>query len=154
VQGDLLETAAIQRLLWIPGIGRLLAFTIYLEIDDIQRFPTVQHFWSYCRLVPGAADSAGQRRHRVSKHGNRYLQLAFGHAAVRAVPYYPEIRHWYLPWKRQKPIRVARALVATEVAQSVYVVLKEGGDCNQEFKGTPLTKRKQASWPRRTSPSA
>src|SRR5678809_1579382 len=27
IQGDLLEDAAIQRLLWIPGIGRLLAFT-------------------------------------------------------------------------------------------------------------------------------
>ena len=39
VQGDLLEDAAVQRLLWIPGIGRLLAFTIYLEIDDIHRFP-------------------------------------------------------------------------------------------------------------------
>ena len=25
----------IQRLLWIPGIGRILAFTIYLEIDGI-----------------------------------------------------------------------------------------------------------------------
>lgn len=154
VQGELLDTPAVQRLLWIPGIGRILAFTLYLEIDDIQRFPTVKHFWSYGRLVPGAADSGGRQRHRASKDGNRYLKLAFGHAAVRAVQYYPEIRQWYQRWKRQKPVRVARALVAKELAHSVYVVLKEGVDFHQQFKGTPLTTRKQASWPRRASPSA
>jgi len=53
IQGDLLDTPAIQRLLWIPGIGRLLAFTLYLEIDDIQRFPDVRHFWSYCAWCRG-----------------------------------------------------------------------------------------------------
>lgn len=153
VQGDLLDTPAIQRLLWIPGIGRILAFTMYLEIDDIQRFPTVKHFWSYCRLVPGAADSGGKQRHRASKDGNRYLKLAFGHAAIRAVQYYPEIRQWYHRWKRKKLMQVARALVAKELAKSVYIVLKEDVDFDQQFKGTPLTKQKQASWPRRASPS-
>ncbi len=154
VQGNLLEDAAVQRLLWIPGIGRLLAFTIYLEIDDVRRFPTVKHFWSYCRLVPGAADSGGKQRHKASRDGNRYLKLAFSHAAIRAVQYFPEVRQWFQRWKRKKPIRVARTLVAKELAQAVYVVLSEGVDFNQQFKGTPLTKRKQASWPRRASPSA
>jgi len=154
IQGDLLETPAIQRLLWIPGIGRIVAFTIALEIDDIHRFPTVRHFWSYCRLVPGAADSGGRHRHRASKDGNRYLKLAFSHATVRAIQYFPEVRQWYQRWKRKKPIRIARALVAKELAQSVYHVLKDGVDFNQQFKGTPLTRQKQARWPRRASPSA
>ena len=35
----------------------------------------------------------------------------------------------------------------------MHVVLSEGVDFNQQFKGTPLTKRKQASWPRRASPA-
>ncbi|MDO8665081.1 MAG: IS110 family transposase [Gemmatimonadales bacterium] len=153
IQGQLLDDAAVQRLLWIPGIGRLLAFTLYLEIDDIQRFPTVKHFWSYCRLVPGADDSGGRHRHKTSRDGNRYLKLAFSHAAIRAVQYFPEVRQWFQRWKRKKPVRVARALVAKELAKSVYVVLKDGVDFDQQFKGTPLTKRKQASWPRRASPS-
>lgn len=59
IQGELLDPPAIQRLLWIPGIGRIVAFTLALEIADIQRFPTVRHFWSYCRRVPGAANSGG-----------------------------------------------------------------------------------------------
>ncbi len=153
VQRDLLDDETVQRLLWIPGIGRILAFTIYLEIDDIHRFPTVRHFWSYCRLVPGAADSGGKQRHRRSKDGNRYLKLAFSHAAIRAVQYFPEVRQWFQRWKRRKPVRVARALVAKELAKAVYIVLKEGVAFNQQFKGTPLTRRKQASWPRRASPS-
>lgn len=154
IQGELLDTPALQRLLWIPGIGRIVAFTIALEIDDMHRFPTVRHFWSYCRLVPGAADSGGRHRHRASKDGNRYLKLAFSHASVRAIQYFPEVRQWYQRWKRKKPVRIARALVAKELAQSVYHVLKDGRDFNQQFKGTPLTRQKQARWPRRASPSA
>jgi hypothetical protein len=123
-----LETPAIQRLLWIPGIGRIVAFTIALEVDDIVRFPTIRHFWSYCGLVPGAADSGGRQRHRASKDGNRYLKLAFSHAAVRAIQQFPEVRHWYQRWKRKKPARIARALVAKELAQSVSHVLKDGVD--------------------------
>ena len=76
------------------------------------------------------------------------------HAAIRAVQYFPEVRQWFQRWKRKKPIRVARALVAKELAKSVYVVLSQGVEFDQQFKGTPLTKRKQASWPRRASPSA
>jgi transposase len=155
IRPALLDCPDIQRLLWIPGIGRLTAFTIYLEVDGITRFPTVQHFWSYCRLVPGAANSAQRTRHRSgNKDGNRYLKLAFSHATIRAIQYFPEIRAWYQRWKRKKPLNVARALVAKELAKSVYVVLHEQVDFNHQFKGTPLTRQKQARWPRRASPSA
>jgi transposase len=81
----LLPTADVQRLRWIPGIGRLLAFTIWLEIDGIGRFPSARDFVSYCRLVPGAGNSGGKTRHKRTKDGNRYLKLAFHHAAVRAI---------------------------------------------------------------------
>jgi transposase len=81
----LLPNPDIQCLLWIPGIGRICAFTLYLEIDGIERFPDERHFFSYCRLVPGADDSAGKRRHKTSKDGNRYLKIVFTHAANRAI---------------------------------------------------------------------
>ena len=35
----------------IPGVGKVLSLIIILEIGDIKRFPTVQKFASYCRLV-------------------------------------------------------------------------------------------------------
>jgi transposase len=72
--GLLLYTEDIQRLLWISGIGRLNAFTIFLELDGIKRFPCVKNFYSYCRLVPGAQNSGGRTRHGSSKEGNKYLK--------------------------------------------------------------------------------
>ena len=36
---SLIPNEDIQRLLWIPGIGKMNAFNILLEVDDIKRFP-------------------------------------------------------------------------------------------------------------------
>ncbi len=63
LQPQLIPNADVQRLLWIPGIGKLVAFTLYLEIDGIDRFDAVRQFFSYCRVVPGADNSAGKRWH-------------------------------------------------------------------------------------------
>lgn len=151
----LIPNEDIQRLLWIPGIGKVNAFTLYTEIDGIERFPSAKQFFSYCRLVPGAANSGGRTRHRSgSKQGNRYLKLAFSHAAVRAVQYYPEIRAFYKAKKRKKPDKIARTLVALEIARIVYHVLSKQEDFNGLFKGKPLSRRKQSQWPRLASPSA
>jgi len=149
----LIPNADVQRLLWIPGLGKVPAFTVYTEIDGIARFPSVQQLFSYCRLVPGADNSAGRTRHRSgSKAGNRYLKLAFSHAGIRAVQYYPEIRAFFQAKARKKPIRIARTLVALELARIVYQVLTEQEDFNGRFKGRPISRRKHAQWPRRASP--
>ena len=59
----LIPNAEVQRLLWVPGLGKVNAFTIYTEIDGIARFPSERQFFSYCRLVPAhclpRADQAG-----------------------------------------------------------------------------------------------
>ena len=44
----------------VPGIGKILALTILYEIHDIARFPRVQEFVSYCRLVKCSRQSAGK----------------------------------------------------------------------------------------------
>lgn len=151
----LIPNADVQRLLWIPGIGKVNAFTIYTEIDGITRFPTPRQFFSYSRLVPGADNSGGRTRHRSgSKAGNRYLKLAFSHAAIRAVQYYPEIRAFFKAKARRKPIRIARTLVALELARIVYHVLTKQETFNGHFKQCPLSRRKHAQWPRRASPPA
>jgi transposase len=45
----------------VPGIGEILSLVLLYEIHDIQRFPRVQDFVSYCRLVKCAKESAGKR---------------------------------------------------------------------------------------------
>lgn len=116
----LIPNADVQRLLWIPGLGKVNACTIYTEIDGIARFPSAGQFFSSSRLVPGADNSGGRTRHRSgSKAGNRYLKLAFSHAGIRAVQYNPEIRAFLKAKARRKPIRIARTLVALELARIV-----------------------------------
>ena len=44
----------------VPGIGENLGLTLLYEIGDINRFPTVKDFLSYCRLVKGTVASAGK----------------------------------------------------------------------------------------------
>jgi transposase len=150
----LLPDEQIQHLLWIPGLGMINAFTIHLEIDDIERFPDVRNFLSYARLVPGSDNSSRKVRHRHSKEGNRYLKLAFSHAAVRAIQYYPEIKSHYQRQLRRKPKAIARGIVAKELGKIVYYVLKTGKPYDGTFKGKALTKSKLPEWPRRTSPDA
>jgi transposase len=86
----------------VPGIGKLGAYTLVLEIDTIQRFPTVRHLHSSCRVVPGADNSAGKTRHKRSRDGNRYLKQVFHTAAIRAAQYHPEIRREYRRLARRK----------------------------------------------------
>lgn len=144
----------VQRLLRIPGIGKAVAFSVRLEVDDITRFESDRAFFSYCRVVPGASNSGDRVRHKRSRDGNRYLKLAFSHAAVRAVQYYPEVRAWYGSKKRRKPEAVARALVAKEIARIVYHVLSKHQDFNGQFKGVALSRTKKEQWPLLASPAS
>jgi transposase len=149
-----LATPDAQRLVWIPGVGKMIAYTLLLEIDDIRRFPTVRQFHSYCRLVPGSKDSAAARRHKRSRDGNRYLKVAFHHAAVRSVQYFPEIRAEYQRLARRKGKPIARALIAMELASIVYHVLTRQEAFNGRFRGVTLTTTKTRQWPRLANPPA
>lgn len=139
----------VQRLLWIPGIGKTVAFTIRLEVAGIDRFPTAKQFFSYCRLVPGASDSGGNTSHSHRKDGNKYLKIAFSHAGVRAVQYYPVVRSFFERKAREKPEAIARAIVAKEIARICYHVLRKREDFNGRFKGVPMSRQKNPNWPRR-----
>jgi len=145
----------IQRLLWIPGIGKILAFTIYLEIDGIERFPDVNKFYSYSRLVPGADNSNKKMKHKSgNKDGNRYLKIAFSEASTRAVQYYKEIKQFHQSKSRKKHISIAWALVSKEIAKICYYVLTNKTDFDNKFKGIELSRVKSLQWPRLASPGA
>jgi transposase len=137
----------IQHLLHIPGIGKLSAFTIYLEIDGIERFV------SYCRLVPAADNSNRHLHHRSSKDGNKYLKIAFSDASVHAIQYYPEYKRFYQKLARRSNEATARIIVAKELAKIVYYVLKNKTQY-KGLKGQPISRRKSQQWPRLSSPDA
>jgi transposase len=73
----------LYRLRTVPGIGEILRLVLRYEIHDIQRFPRVQEFVSYCRLVKCAKEAAGKRYGTSGTTiGNAYLTWAFAEAAV------------------------------------------------------------------------
>src|SRR6201993_4934677 len=77
------DAQSFARLQSVPGIGQILALVILYEIQDIARFPRVQDFLSYCRLVKCAKESAGKRYGFSGKKiGNPQLRWAFAEAAV------------------------------------------------------------------------
>ena len=55
------DPGVFHRLRSVPGIGKILALTILYEVHDIARFPRVQDFVSYARLVRCEHSSAGKK---------------------------------------------------------------------------------------------
>jgi transposase len=74
---------AFHRLRSVPGIGKVLALTILVEIHDISRFGRVQEFASHARLVKGQKKSGGKKLGTSgAKMGNVHLKWAFSEASV------------------------------------------------------------------------
>ena len=109
-----------------PGIGQILALTILYEIGDIQRFPSVQKFASYSRLVKCKAESAGKLYGTSgNKIGNGYLKWAFSEAAVLYLRGNDKAKR-YLE-KLQKRMNKAKALsaLAHKIGRCIYFMLRD-----------------------------
>jgi len=55
------EAHTLYLLQTVPGIGKILSLVRLYAIPDIGRFPRVQDFASYARLVKCSKESAGKR---------------------------------------------------------------------------------------------
>jgi transposase len=76
------ETESTQLLLTLPGVGRILAPVIALEVGDVSRFPDAEHLASYAGTTPRVHSSGDKTRYgRLRSDVNRYLKWAFVEAA-------------------------------------------------------------------------
>src|ERR1051325_10349384 len=90
------EIPLYEKLLTIPGIGRILGMTITMEVGDIGRFQTDGDFASYCRLVDARRLSNGKcKGDNNQKCGNKYLAWAFVEASNYARRFDEHCRRWY-----------------------------------------------------------
>jgi transposase len=113
------------RLRSIPGIGRILGLVILYEIHDIDRFPRVQDFVSYCRLVKSAKESAGKRMGTSGKKiGNVHLKWAFSEAAVLFLRRNAEAVKYREKLARKHGKAKSLTILAHKLARSVYYILK------------------------------
>ena len=115
-----------KKLLTVPGIGKILALTIMFETGDIQRFPDVGNYASYCRCVGSTKLTNGKKKGEGNrKNGNKYLSWAYLEAANFAVWSYPYIRKYYQKKMSKTNKIVAIKTVAHKLARASYYVMKD-----------------------------
>jgi transposase len=109
------------RLRAIPGVGQLLALVLLDDIHDIHRFPRVQDFVSYCRLVKCAQASAGKRSGTSgAKIGHAYLQWAFSEAAGLCLRATPAGQRYLARLENKHGQGKALTVLAHKLARAVY----------------------------------
>jgi len=133
----------------LPGVGKILAPILWLEIGDIERFPRAENLASYAGLVPRVISSGGHIRHGgTCRNVNRYLKWAFVEAATCATHLraYRE-GHIGLLYRRLAPGKGhGRAIVAVarHLAEASYWMLRKREPYRQPQPHTPSSKFGQA----------
>ncbi|PLX98988.1 MAG: IS110 family transposase [Desulfuromonas sp.] len=118
----------------IPGVGRILSLVMMYEIEDISRFPRVQDFASYCRLVKPSKESNGKAYgHSGKRIGNAHLRWAFGEAVVLMLkgnkPAQAMVQKLASKYGKGK----ALAILSHRLGRAVYYMLKNQVPFNQEL---------------------
>jgi transposase len=131
VETHILQTAtahdpmALQVLRTIPGIGKILSLVLVYEIHTITRFPRVQQFTSYARLIRPVKESAGKRTGFANgKMGNAYLKWAFSEAVVLFLRETREAQPYIRRLERKYGQNKTKGILAHRLGRTVYYMLK------------------------------
>jgi transposase len=108
----------------IPGIGKVLATIILLEIGSISRFLDVGDFASYARCVHSKRISNGEKKGQGdTKNGNKYLSWAFVEAADFAARFCPEDTRFHAKKFAKTNGAVAIKALVHQLAKACYHML-------------------------------
>ena len=119
------DPQALYRLRTVPGIGPIISLVILYEIGDINRFPRVQDFASYARLVKCSRESAGKRYGTSgAKIGNVHLKWAFSEAAVMFLRGNPEGMKFKKRLEKKHGKAKSLSILAHKLGRTVYYLLK------------------------------
>ena len=118
------DVQTFSRLQSVPGIGQILALVIVYEIQDIARFPRVQDFISYCRLVK-CAKEANHKRVGTSgkKIGNVHLGWACAEAAALFLRHNQPGKAYFTKLEHKHGKAKALTVLAQKLARAVYYLL-------------------------------
>jgi transposase len=113
-----------ERLLTLPGVGRILGMTITMETGEIGRFKTDGHWASYCRLVDAKRLSNGkQKGENNAKCGNKYLAWAFVEASNFARRRDERCRRWYDRKAAKTSKIIATKALACKLAKAAWHIM-------------------------------
>jgi len=120
------------KLLAVPGIGEILGLTIMLEVGNIDRFPTVGDYSSYCRCIRSIRTSNSKvTGYGNSRNGNKYLAWAYLEAVHYARRYHEAIRSYYEKKRAKTNKIVAIKTVSHKLARASYYVMRDGVDYDE-----------------------
>jgi len=109
----------------IPGIGRILGLVILYEIETIKRFPSVQDFVSYSRLVKCSKESNGKKYGSSGKKiGNAHLKWAFSEAAVLFLKGNEPAKRYLNKLTAKHGKGKALSILAHKLGRAAYFMLK------------------------------
>lgn len=129
VLGCARELPCYERLVSIPGIGRILGMTITMEVGDVGRFKTNGDFASYCRMVDAKRLSNGKHKaDNNRKCGNKYLAWAFVEAANFARRYDEQCRRWYDRKAAKTSKVIATKALGCKLAKAAWHVMAKQCD--------------------------
>ena len=133
IEGAVLKCARelpfYEKLLTLPGVGKILGMTITMEVGDIARFKTDGDFASYCRAVDSRRMSNGkQKGENNQKCGNRYLSWAFVEAAHCARRSDEHCRRWYDRKQARTSTMIATKALACKLAKAAWHVMARNTD--------------------------
>ena len=97
------DASAFYLLKSIPGVGRILALTLIYEIQTIDRFPRVQDFLSYSRLVFSEAAALFLRDNPDGKRLRSRLERKHGKAKAMSILAAKLGRAVYFMLRRHQP---------------------------------------------------
>ena len=108
----------------IPGIGKLLALLLAVEIGDIKRFPNDRAFASYAGLVPSVS-SSGDKTHlgETSQKSNPYIRWALAEAVSHVVKKDPVYKAFYDKLESKRGKSKARVAIMHKLIRAIFVML-------------------------------
>jgi len=131
LEGTLRDQAAVEDpdtlelLRTIPGVGPILSLTLLYELHDIARFPRVQDFLSYARLVKSQKSSAGKITGTSgAKIGNAHLKWAYSEAAVHFLQKNPPGQRLIQRIRSKHGKGKALSILAARLGRASYYMLR------------------------------
>jgi len=109
----------------VPGVGQILALVILYEIHEIGRFPRVQDFSSYARLIRPVKESNGKwAGHSNKKIGNHHLKWAIKEASILMLRASSQAKAYVAKLERKYNKGKALGIFAHKLGRAIYFMLK------------------------------
>ncbi len=132
-QAKVEDPDTLDRLQTIPGVGTILSLTQLYELHDIARFPRVQDFLSYARLVKSQKSSAGKTTGTSgAKIGNAHLKWAYSEAAVPFLRKNPPGQKLLQRIRSKHGKGKALGILAARLGRTSYYMLRRSNDFDMD----------------------